>query len=295
MSLKSMTGFARTSGSSTGYEWAWEIKSVNGKGFDARVRVPSMVDGLDIQARRRLAGRFKRGSFNVNLALARQGGETNLSLNRDALAKLLEIAADFKDAPGVQPASLDGLLAMRGILEIGADEISDDDRESLTGDLLAGLDQAADALDKARGEEGAALKNVLSGFIDGVETLAGKARECEAARPQAIRDRLAAKITDLVAAENALTPERLDQEVALLAVKADIREELDRLAAHIESARELLESTDAVGRRLDFLAQEFNREANTLCSKSGDVALTRIGLDLKAVIDQFREQLQNVE
>lgn len=295
MSLKSMTGFARTSGSSTGYEWAWEIKSVNGKGFDARVRVPSMVDGLDIQVRQRLAGRFKRGSFNVNLALARQGGEANLSLNRDALGKLMQIAADFKDAPGVQPASLDGLLAMRGILEIGADEISDDDRESLTGDLLAGLDQAAEALEKARGEEGAALKKVLSGFIDGMETLAGKARNCEAARPQAIRDRLAAKITDLVAAENALTPERLDQEVALLAVKADIREELDRLAAHIESARELMESTDAVGRRLDFLAQEFNREANTLCSKSGDVALTRIGLDLKAVIDQFREQLQNVE
>ncbi len=295
MSLKSMTGFARTSGSSTGYEWAWEIKSVNGKGFDARVRVPSMVDGLDIQARRRLGGRFKRGSFSVNLALAREGGEANLSLNRDALAKLMEIAADFKDAPGVQPASLDGLLAMRGILEIGADEISDEDRDSLTVDLMAGLDQAAEALDKARGEEGDALKAVLSGFIDGMETLAGQARECEATRPQAIRDRLAAKITDLVAAENALTPERLDQEVALLAVKADIREELDRLAAHIESARELIESTEAVGRRLDFLAQEFNREANTLCSKSGDVALTRIGLDLKAVIDQFREQLQNVE
>lgn len=295
MSLKSMTGFARASGSSFGYEWAWEIKSVNGKGFDARVRVPSIVDGLDIQARRRLGGRFKRGSFNVNLALAREGGAANLSLNRDALGKLMEIAEDFKDAPGVQPASLDGLLAMRGILEIGADEISDDDREALTGDLLAGLDQAAEALEKARGEEGDALKAVLSGFIDGIETLAGRARDCEAARPQAIRDRLAAKITDLVAAENALTPERLDQEVALLAVKADIREELDRLAAHIESARELMESTDAVGRRLDFLAQEFNREANTLCSKSGDVALTRIGLDLKAVIDQFREQLQNVE
>ena len=178
---------------------------------------------------------------------------------------------------------------------MGAGELSDEDRAALTVDLRAGLDQAADALGKARGEEGDALKAVLSGFIDGMETLAGQARECEATRPQAIRDRLAAKITDLVAAENALAPERLDQEVALLAVKADIREELERLAAEIVSARELIESTGAGGRGRAFAAHAFNREANTLCSKSGDVALTRIGLDLKAVIDQFREQLQNVE
>lgn len=295
MSLKSMTGFARASGSSNGYEWAWEIKSVNGKGFDARVRVPSVVDGLDIQARKQLAGRFKRGSLSVNLALVRGGDSANLSLNRDALSALMEIAAEFNDAPGVQPATLDGLLAIRGVLETGADELSDEERQSLGSDLLAGLDQAAEALEQARGEEGEALKAVLLGFIDDIETLSGKARECDAARPQAIRDRLAAKIDDLVAAENALAPERLDQEVALLAVKADIREELDRLAAHIKSARELLESSEAVGRRMDFLAQEFNREANTLCSKSGDVALTKIGLDLKAAIDQFREQLQNVE
>ncbi len=295
MSLKSMTGFARAAGSSTGYTWTWEIKSVNGKGFDARVRVPPMVDGLDIQARQRLARRFKRGSFSVNLALTGEGGSSNLSLNREAMDKLLEIAAGLKDEPGVEPASLDGLLAIRGILEIAADEITEQDRAALSGDLLAGLDQAAAALEQARGEEGAAMQVVLCGFVDTIEKLAAEARECEGARPQAIRDRLAAKIDDLLGADNPMTPERLDQEAALLAVKADIREELDRLAAHIASARELMESTDAVGRRLDFLAQEFNREANTLCSKSGDVALTRIGLELKAVIDQFREQLQNVE
>ena len=254
-----------------------------------------MVDGLDIQARRRLAGRFKRGSLNVSLALVREGNESNLSLNRDALAKLMAIADEFNDKPGVGPATLDGLLAIRGILEIGDDEIGDDDRAALTSDLMAGLDEAAEALDQARSDEGAALRDVLAGFIDTIESLSGQARQSEATRPEVIRDRLAAKIADMLAADNAMTPERLDQEAALLAVKADIREELDRLAAHIESARELLESEDAVGRRLDFLAQEFNREANTLCSKSGDVALTRIGLDLKAVIDQFREQLQNVE
>lgn len=295
MPLKSMTGFARAGGSSTGFQWTWEIKSVNGKGFDARVRVPSMVDGLDVQARKRLAGRFKRGSLSVNLALVSEGAESSLSLNRGAMDKLLEIAADYKDTPGVQPATLDGLLAVRGILEIAADEISDEDRDALSSDLLAGLDQAADALEQARGEEGATLEAVLSGFIDTIEKLTAEARDCEATRPQMIRDRLAAKIAELLAGDNPMTPERLDQEAALLAVKADIREELDRLAAHIVSARELMAADDAVGRRLDFLAQEFNREANTLCSKSGDVALTRIGLELKAVIDQFREQLQNVE
>jgi uncharacterized protein (TIGR00255 family) len=295
MALKSMTGFARAGGNSTGYAWTWEIKSVNGKGFDARVRVPAMVDGLDIQARKRLGGRFKRGSFNVNLTLTGEGSEQNLSLNREAMDKLLEIAADFKDAPGVQPATLDGLLAIRGILEIATDDISDAERSALSDDLLAGLDQTAVALEEARGEEGAALQAVLAGFVDSIESLAAEAGECDAARPQAIRDRLAAKIGDLLAGDNPMTPERLDQEAALLAVKADIREELDRLTAHIAGARELMESTDAVGRRLDFLAQEFNREANTLCSKSGDVALTKIGLELKAVIDQFREQLQNVE
>lgn len=295
MALKSMTGFARVAGSSTGYEWVWEIKSVNGKSFDARIRVPPMVDGLDIQARRLLARRFKRGSLNANLALVREGGESSLSLNRDALAKLISVAEEFKDQPGVQPATLDGLLAIRGILEIGDDEISDPDRKALTGDLMAGLEAAADALEQARGEEGAALRDVLAGFIDTIESLAGQARACEATQPQAIRDRLATKISELLAADNPMTPERLDQEAAQLAVKADIREELDRLAAHIESARELIGANEAVGRRLDFLAQEFNREANTLCSKSGDVGLTRIGLELKAVIDQFREQLQNVE
>lgn len=295
MTLKSMTGFARAGGNSTGYEWVWEIKSVNGKGFDARIRVPSVVDGLDILARRRLAERFKRGSLNANLALVREGSESNLSLNRDALNKLMAIAGEFKDQPGVQPATMDGLLAIRGILEIGADELSDEDRVTLTGDVMAGLDQAAEALDQARAEEGSALRDVLAGFVDTIESLAGQAGGSEATQPQAIRDRLAAKIADLLSADNQMTPERLEQEAAQLAVKADIREELDRLAAHIDSARGLMQSEDAVGRRLDFLAQEFNREANTLCSKSGDVALTKIGLELKAVIDQFREQLQNVE
>ena len=291
----SMTGFARATGDSTGYEWVWEIKSVNGKSFDARVRVPSIVDGMDIQARRQLAGRFKRGSLNASLTLVREGRDSNLAVNRDALAKLLSIAEEFKDQPGVQPATLNGLLTINGILEFGGNEISDDDRKNLTSDLMAGLDQAADALAEARSGEGAALTKVLAGFIDTIEALVGQARECEATQPQAIRDRLIAKIDELLAADNPMTPERLDQEAAQLAVKADIREELDRLDAHIESARELINSSEAVGRRLDFLAQEFNREANTLCSKSGDVTLTRTGLELKAVIDQFREQLQNVE
>lgn len=295
MAIRSMTGFARQSGSTGDFQWTWELKSVNGKGLDVRFRAPSMVDGIDVEGRKRLSGLLSRGSVNANLDLKRGGDAAGLTVNEALLTRIIEVSARHQKEFKLQPASIDGLLGLRGVLE--AEDASPDEETlaELRTELLDGLIGAGEQLRAARQDEGQALEDILSAQIDEIERLASAARGHDGARLEAIRDRLAAKLADLLPEDRSFDKDRLEQEVAMIAIKADIREELDRLDAHIASARELLQAEEAIGRRLDFLAQEFNREANTLCSKSGDVSLTAIGLDLKAVVDQFREQIQNVE
>lgn len=291
--LSGMTGFARAEGARGALAWAWEVKSVNGRGLDVRFRTPPGFDALEAKARERAQKRFARGSVSANLQLHRDAAAARVRVNADQLKAYIAAARPFVAEGAVAPPALDGLMALRGVIETDDGEIDADERAALEVDMLASFEMALEALEGARREEGAALAPVLAGAVDRIEALAGQAGSVAAAQPDAIRDRLRAKLAELL--DGAVPEERLATEAAVLAVKADVREELDRLAAHVASARELLAASEPSGRRLDFLAQEFNREANTLCSKSPDTELTRIGLELKAVIDQFREQAQNVE
>ncbi|MDK9696738.1 MAG: YicC family protein [Siculibacillus sp.] len=295
MSLHSMTGFSRLDGSACGQRWAWELRSVNGKGLDVRLRLPPGLDRLEIPAKARIAERMARGNVQVTLSLARETGATTLRVNEEMLAAVLAAMNRIAEKIDATAPTLDGILAIKGVLE--TTEVEDDEatRSALDATLLAALDRSVDGLVAARASEGAAIARVLSGHVDEIERLTAAAEACPARRPEAIRARLAEQVAALMDQVPALDPQRLHQEAALIATRADIREELDRLAAHISEARRLMAAGGAVGRRLDFLAQEFNREVNTLCSKANDRDLTTIGLDLKAVVDQLREQIQNIE
>lgn len=295
MSVESMTGFARGDGDDDGASWVWEAKSVNGRGLDVRCRVPSGMEAVDAAARKAVAEVFSRGSINLNLQVTRAAGEADFAVNRTVLDRLVALAGDYAEAPGVAPARLDGLMAMRGVIEFVEADVDEAARSAREAAILVTLSEALDGLARARGEEGARTAAVLAQQIDEIESLVDAARANAATQPEALRSRLAEQVAAIMEAGLEAEPERLAQEAALLAVKADIREEIDRLDGHIASARELLRAGGVIGRRLDFLAQEFNREANTLCSKSPDQDLTRIGLDLKTVIDRLREQVQNIE
>lgn len=295
MTLSSMTGFARADGRHAHYAWRWEVKSVNGKGLDVRCRLPNGMDGLESQLRRRIADKFRRGHFQVLLSVTRDMGDTELAINEQALRKVLELVRRLKQEEDLAPANLDGILALRGILELVEAEETAEDRVAREAAFLSGIDKALDGLTESRQSEGVRLEQVLVKAIDEIESLCQKAETNAAAQPDAIRQRLKDAVEELLQASPALPEERLAQEVAILMVKADIREEIDRLQAHTKAARELMKKSEPVGRSFDFLMQEFNREANTLCSKSTDVELTRIGLELKAVIDRVREQVQNIE
>ncbi len=295
MAIVSMTGFAESHGSRDGAHWRWEVKSVNGRGLDLRLRVPQGFEGIEAAARVLAAGRFKRGNIQAGLSFEAASSARGLRIDAAALASAVKIAKEVAAETGLRQASVDGLLALKGV--IVQDEVLDaDSRERAGRDaaILESLAGAFDALARARAGEGTKLAALLVAQVAEIARLTQAAAAAAAAQPAALRERLSAQIADLVA-PGAVSPERLEQEIAMLAMRADIREELDRLKAHVEEARRLLSSGEAVGRKIDFLAQEFNREANTLCAKSADIALTRIGLDLKAVIDQFREQAQNLE
>jgi len=295
MALVSMTGFAESHGSHNGARWRWEAKSVNGRGLELRLRLPPGFDGIEAAARVLAADRFKRGNLQLSLTFEAASSARGLVIDAQALASAVKIAKEVAAETGLPPASVDGLLALKGII-VQDENLAPDDRERAGRDaaIVESLAVAFAGLARARAGEGAKLAAVLNAQIAEIDRLTGAAAALAAAQPAALRDRLAQQIADLLA-PGTLAPERLAQEVALLAVRADIREELDRLAAHVGEARRLLASGEAVGRKLDFLSQEFNREANTLCSKSSDIELTRLGLELKSVIDQFREQAQNVE
>ncbi|WP_019645279.1 YicC/YloC family endoribonuclease [Novispirillum itersonii] len=296
--IASMTGFARSGGQrpEMGLSWTWEARSVNGKGLDVRVRWPNGFDALEAPAKELVARHLTRGSVTVSLQTrtdaAAGGGQVRI--NQALLAQLMDLARDLP--LHVQPPSFDGLLQVRGVLEtVEAEEPDDEARKALETEMLASLDQALTGLKAARHEEGARLNTILRAHLATIADLVSRAGQTASARPDAMQDRLRAALSQLLEAKVPVSEDRLAQELALIATRQDVREELDRLVAHIAQAMELLDAGGPVGRRLDFLCQEFNREANTLCSKAQDTALTRIGLELKTVIDQLREQVQNVE
>jgi len=295
MALVSMTGFAEAHGGRDMLRWRWEAKSVNGRGLDLRLRTPPGFDSVEPAARVLANGRFRRGSLQATLTFEPQEGARGLRVDPVALAAAVKIAKEIEIDTGLAPARVDGLLALKGI--VVQDEMLPADsaaRAQRDAGVLETLANAFDALAKARATEGAKLSQVLAAQIAEIARLTKEAMRLAACQPQNIRDKLYQQVKEL-SASGSVSDDRLAQEVALLAVRSDVREELDRLHAHVAEAQSLLRSTDAVGRKLDFLAQEFNREANTLCSKSSDIQLTRVGLGLKAAIDQFREQAQNVE
>jgi uncharacterized protein (TIGR00255 family) len=293
MAIESMTGFARAAGTTGIHGWAWEIRSVNGRGLDLRVRVPPGLEVLAEAARKRLSGAFSRGTLHVNLAVTSDAGPPKPRINEPVLAALLEAVGKLPGAAGIAPPTYDGLLAIRGVVDYA--EEAQDALATLERPALAGLETAAAALKEARASEGRALEAILHGHLETIARLTGEAEAHPARSNDAIRARIAAQVEALLGAANGLDPQRLHQEAALIAVRADIREEIDRLHAHVAALRELLAAGGPIGRKLDFLAQEFGREASTLCAKANDPGLSRIGLELRTVVDQMREQVQNVE
>lgn len=295
MTLASMTGFARAEGALGERSWHWEIRSVNGRGLDLRLRVPSGFERLEPLVRDRAQKRLARGSLTIGLQLRRVETGGAIRINEAALETLLKACEGLTVSGRAAQPRADGLLAIKGVVEI--DEESEDEalRAALDAALVESFDEALGKLIDMRRSEGARLKSVLTQRVDDIASLTAQADANAARSPEAIGKRLGEQVGQLLDAVPALDPQRLHQEAVMLATKADIREELDRLAAHVVAARELLEAKGAVGRKLDFLTQEFNREVNTVCSKSNDVELTRIGLEMKSVVDQLREQIQNVE
>ena len=295
MTLKSMTGFGRSAGVHGETSWHWEVKSVNGRALELRFRIPSGLEGLEVKARSLAQERLARGNCTLNLALRREAGDLVIRLNEPALAQVLAAAERARGLTQMAAPSLDTLLAMRGVVEVVEGEESEDAQAKLELTLLAGLRAALDQLVAGRAAEGARLAEVIANQLDQIGGLVDRAANAPARQPQAIAQRLAEQVGRLVETGAGLDPERLHQEALLLAAKADIQEELDRLRAHVAAAKGLLVDGKAVGRQLEFLAQEFNREANTICSKASDIEISRAGLELKTVIDQLREQVQNIE
>lgn len=293
MALSSMTGFARTGGARGSETWYWEVKSVNGRGLDVRCRLPAGLEALEPKVRERVARHLARGNCQIALQTRREGGPCEVRVNEVALGQVLaameKVAMRLKGAP----SSPEGVLALKGVLEVV--EPPDEDAEARGEAMLADLDTALAALVEARRDEGAQLERAIAGHLDEIERLTLAARDCPERAPEAIRTRLAEQVARIAEAGAGLDEQRLHQEAMLLATKADVQEEIDRLMAHVAGARDLLAADEPAGRRLDFLTQEFNREANTLCAKAATGELKGLGLELKAVIDQMREQVQNVE
>lgn len=293
MAIESMTGFARTSGTVGSHGWTWEIRSVNGRGLDVRVRVPPGFETLAEAARKRLGLAFTRGTLHVSLNVTSDAGLPRPRINEAALAALLDAVSRLPASDRIQPPTYDGLLAIRGIVDFT--EESEDAVALLEAPALAGLEAVVLSLKEARAAEGRALESLVKGQLATIARLAQDAENHPGRSIEAIRARIGAQVRALVESNQALDEQRLHQEAALIAVKADIREEIDRLHTHVAALRELLAQGGAIGRKLDFLSQEFGREASTLCAKAGDPELSRIGIELRSVVDQMREQVQNVE
>ena len=295
MTLSSMTGFARSQGASGPYSFEWELKSVNAKGMDLRLRLPPGWDELELFAKKRAAEVLVRGTVYANLSVKRTGTSSAVRINEDVLASILKVAAQLAGKIDAVAPSVDGLLAIKGVIEIVEPDSNEDEDRAAKAAASAAFDTALASLVDMRRREGGALGQILSQRVDEIEVLAAKAEASPGRKPEAIRARLAEQVSALLATSDRFDADRLNQEALLIAARADIREELDRIASHVAQARELIAKGGPTGRRLDFLAQEFHREVNTCCSKSNDIELTRTGLEMKNVVEQFREQVQNLE
>ncbi len=295
MPLQSMTGFARREGTSGRYRWAWELRSVNGKGLDLRLRLPTGTEHLEADVRKLVAECFSRGNMQVNLTVNTSEAGVETVVNQGALAAVLSLREQLCDVIDPAPLRLDTLLAIRGIVDFREPEEQEGERAARDGDLLAGLRLALADIAAMRETEGAALCRVLLDQIEKIAVLTGQIETDPSRSPQSIAARLAQQVALVLDGGVTIDQDRLYGEVALLAAKADIREEIDRLRTHVAAARDLLKKGGPVGRKLDFLSQEFNRESNTICSKSNAATVTAAGIELKVVIDQFREQVQNLE
>jgi uncharacterized protein (TIGR00255 family) len=295
VTLKSMTGFARGDGMHGDTSWNWEARSVNGRTLDLRFRLPTGFEALEIRARGLAQEKLARGNCTINLWVKRETGRAEIRLNETALRQAEAVAERARDLTGLKHARLDTLLGMRGVVETAEAEESEEALAALHLAMIANLAGTLDELVRARSGEGERLQAVIEKQLKTIARLIEIAAAAAAQQPAAIAARLAELVARLSEASATLDQERLHQEALLLAARADIQEELDRLRAHVAAANELIASGQPVGRKFDFLAQEFNREANTICSKAADIETTRTGLELKTVIDQLREQVQNIE
>jgi uncharacterized protein (TIGR00255 family) len=295
MVLSSMTGFARGQGVSGAYAWAWELKSVNAKGLDLRLRVPPGWDAVEVPARGRAAEALARGTIYGTLTAKREGIAPVVRVNEPVLAAVIATVKSLAGRLDAAPPRLDGILSLKGVIEVVDEDEKEEDRRAAEAAVVAGFHATLAELVDMRRREGAALGQILSQRLSEMATLAARAEAVPGRKPEAIKARIAEQVATLLGTSDRFDPDRLHQEAILIASKADIREELDRLASHVTQGRRLIADGGAVGRRLDFLAQELNREVNTICSKSNDVELTNIGLELKTVVEQFREQVQNLE
>jgi uncharacterized protein (TIGR00255 family) len=295
MALSSMTGFARGHGVSGAYGWSWELKSVNAKGLDLRLRLPVGWDAVEGPVRNGAAQVLARGTVYGTLTVERQGIAPVVRVNEPVLAAVLTTIKSLAGRVDAAAPRLDGILSLKGVIEVIDEDEREEDRRAAEAAVIAGFRATVAELAAMRRHEGEALGQVLTQRVREIAALAARADSAPGRRPEAIKARVAEQVAMLLDTSSRFDPDRLHQEAILIATKADIREELDRLAAHAAQVERLITDGGAVGRRLDFLAQELNREANTLCSKSNDVELTNIGLELKSVVEQFREQVQNLE
>jgi uncharacterized protein (TIGR00255 family) len=295
MALSSMTGFARGHGVAGAYAWNWEIKSVNAKGFDLRFRLPPGWDAVEVPARTRAAEKLSRGTIYANLTVERKGVQPTVKVNEPVLNAVLATLKSLEGRVDATQPSMDGILALKGVIELTEEDEREEDRAAAEKAIIAGFDKLVADLIAMRREEGATLGRLLTTRLDEIASLAARAEAAPGRKPEAIKARLAEQIETLLAASTRFDSDRLHQEAIMIATKADIREELDRLDSHVAQVRKMLADGGPVGRRLDFLAQELNRESNTLTAKANDLELSNIGLELKSVVEQFREQVQNLE
>ena len=295
MALSSMTGFARGHGAAGSYSWAWELKSVNAKGLDFKLRLPQGWDAIEPLVRARATEALSRGSVFANLTVSREGAPPLVRVNEPVLNAVLGALKGLSGKVEAAPPSLDGILSLKGVIEVSEAEESEAERRAAEAAIVAGFGNALKGLADMRRTEGETLGRILMARLSEIAGFAARAEASPGRKPDAIKARLTAQIAELLDASQRFDADRLHQEAILLATKIDIREELDRLTAHVAQARKLISGGGPIGRKLDFLAQELNREANTLCAKANDLDLTNIGLELKAVVEQFREQVQNLE
>jgi len=295
MALSSMTGFARGQGVAGAYAWSWEIKSVNAKGLDLRFRLPQGWDAIEVPSRTRATEKLSRGTVYANLTVERKDVQPTVKVNEPVLAAVLSTLKGLSGKVDAAPPSLDGILSLKGVIEVTEEDEGEDEHRAGENAVVSGFEQALAALVAMRRAEGTTIGRLLSARLDEIAALAARAEAAPGRKPEAIKARLAEQVTTLLASSERFDSDRLHQEAILLATKADIREELDRLASHVAQAKKLLADGGPIGRKLDFLAQELHRESNTLTAKANDVELTNIGLELKSVVEQFREQVQNLE